>query len=97
MQSLAQHFEVVCYGTTPTHRLRDLIEDGTYLDYQGPFTQWREYISRETRAKIILKGSAAVSQIFMCDVITSYRLKKCRDHIDRVLVGAGSSIDRELW
>jgi hypothetical protein len=40
---LAQQFEVVCYGTTPTHRLRDLIEDGTYLDFQGPFTQWREY------------------------------------------------------
>jgi hypothetical protein len=43
LQSLAQQFEVVCYGTTPTHRLRDLIEDGTYLDFQGPFTQWREY------------------------------------------------------
>ncbi|XP_046442838.1 uncharacterized protein LOC124193184 [Daphnia pulex] len=40
LQSLAQQFEVVCYGTTPTHRLRDLIEDGTYLDFQGPFTQW---------------------------------------------------------
>jgi hypothetical protein len=43
LQSLATNFEVVCYGTTPTHRLRDLIEDGTYLDFQGPFTQWREY------------------------------------------------------
>ena len=42
LQSLAANFQVVCYGTTPTRRLRDLIEDGTYLDFQGPFTQWRE-------------------------------------------------------
>ncbi|XP_057376371.1 uncharacterized protein LOC130697487 [Daphnia carinata] len=40
LQSLAQHFPVVCYGTTPTHTLADLIEDGSYLNIKGPFTQW---------------------------------------------------------
>lgn len=39
LQSLAEHFEVVCYGTS---RLGALIEDGSYLDIQGPFVQWRK-------------------------------------------------------
>lgn len=40
LRTLAEQFEVICYGTS--RRLGDLIEDGTYLDYQGPFGQWRK-------------------------------------------------------
>lgn len=39
LQTLAEHFQVVCYGTP---RLGPLIEDGSYLDIQGPFGQWRK-------------------------------------------------------